>query len=189
MAAEDPVVWISHRGDARCGGCGAEIPAGAYLTLVRERGPRCVRCSGFGELVFVPSGDAALTRRAFAASKLRAVVVRFSKARKRNERQGVLVEPAALAAAETSCAADAERRDGKREVGRARATRTDDAFRARFAEAIRQQFPDCPPAEAAAIAAHACEKGSGRVGRIAAATALDPEAVFLAVQARVRHAL
>jgi hypothetical protein len=47
-------------------------------------------------LVFLPSGDAGLTRRAHRTSELSAVVVRFSRSRKRYERQGLLVENAAL---------------------------------------------------------------------------------------------
>jgi hypothetical protein len=45
--------------------------------------------------VFLPAGDAALSRRARKASTLSAVVVRFSRPRKRYERQGILVEPKA----------------------------------------------------------------------------------------------
>jgi hypothetical protein len=40
-------------------------------------------------LVFLPSGEAALTRRAKKASGLSAVVVRWSRTRKRYERQGL----------------------------------------------------------------------------------------------------
>ena len=43
------------------------------------------------DLVFLPAGNATLSRRAKQASRLSAVVVRFSRARKRYERQGVLV--------------------------------------------------------------------------------------------------
>jgi hypothetical protein len=51
-------------------------------------------------LVLLPSGgDAGLTRRARKASTLSAVVVRWSRTRQRYERQGLLVEPAALKAA------------------------------------------------------------------------------------------
>jgi hypothetical protein len=53
-----------------------------------------------GHLVFLPAGDAGLTRRAKLASELTAVVVRFSRARRRYERQGILVEASALAQAE-----------------------------------------------------------------------------------------
>ena len=50
----------------------------------------------------IPAGDALLTRRARAASNLTAVVVRWSQTRKRHERIGALVEPAALASARAS---------------------------------------------------------------------------------------
>jgi len=59
-----------------------------------------VTSSDLDHLVFLPSGDAALTRRATKASSLSAVVVRGSRSRKRYERQGVLVEEPALALAE-----------------------------------------------------------------------------------------
>ena len=54
--------------------------------------------------------------------------------------------------------------------------------------AVRERFPSAPAGAEQAIAEHACRKYSGRVGRSAAAKALDEEAVFLAVQAHVRHA-
>ncbi|PYT83667.1 MAG: hypothetical protein DMG40_02520 [Acidobacteria bacterium] len=62
------------------------------------------------ELVYVPSGDAALTRRARVHSPLSTVVVRFSRARKRYERQGILVSEVALEQAEAGCLADSELR-------------------------------------------------------------------------------
>jgi hypothetical protein len=66
-------------------------------------------------LVFLGSGDAAPTRRARKRSGLSAVVVRFSRARKRYERQGVLVEQEALEQAEAECLADEELRGRRRE--------------------------------------------------------------------------
>lgn len=45
---------------------------------------------------FLSAGDALLTRRAKARSARCAVVVRFSKTRRRYERQGLLVEQQAL---------------------------------------------------------------------------------------------
>jgi hypothetical protein len=63
-------------------------------------------CADMDHLVFLPSGDAALTRRAKTNSRLSAVVVRFSRARKRYERQGILVEEDALERAEQECLAD-----------------------------------------------------------------------------------
>jgi hypothetical protein len=65
--------------------------------LVMEKGgPLCLRCAGLDDLLFLASGDAALTRRARAKSERSAVVVRWSRTRKRYERQGLLVEPQAL---------------------------------------------------------------------------------------------
>ena len=58
--------------------------------------PHCMRCVGLDHLEFLPAGDANRTRRAHRASSLTAVVVRFSRTRRRYERQGLLVEPQAL---------------------------------------------------------------------------------------------
>jgi hypothetical protein len=67
-----------------------------------------MRCAKLDHLFYLPAGAAALTRRATRASRLTAVVVRFSRARRRYERQGVLVEEAALAAAERKCLGEEE---------------------------------------------------------------------------------
>ena len=60
-------------------------------------GPACLRCLGLDDLEYLPAGDVLLTRRAKAKSKRHAVVVRFSRSRRRYERRGLLVEPAAMA--------------------------------------------------------------------------------------------
>jgi hypothetical protein len=60
----------------------------------------CLRCAGLDDLEYLPAGDALLTRRAKAKSPRYAVVVRFSRSRHRYERQGLLVEPRALAEAQ-----------------------------------------------------------------------------------------
>ncbi|MGD9880219.1 MAG: hypothetical protein AB7F22_21230 [Reyranella sp.] len=51
---------------------------------------------GLDDLEFLAAGDALLTRRVKAKSAKCAVVVRFSRTRKRYERQGLLVDPQAL---------------------------------------------------------------------------------------------
>lgn len=56
-----------------------------------------------------------------------------------------------------------------------------------FANRVREIYPFCPAAREHRIAEHACRKYSGRVGRSAAAKALDEEAVRLAVTAHIRH--
>lgn len=73
------------------------------LLLMQDDAPVCLVCARLDHLVFLPAGDAGLTRRAHKASTLTAVVVRFSRSRKRYERLGLLVEPAAPA---TAAAAD-----------------------------------------------------------------------------------
>jgi hypothetical protein len=83
--------WTCHR----CGG------AGDFLTM-EDAGPACLRCAGLDDLEYLPAGDALVTRRAKAKSARYAVVVRFSRTRGRYERQGLLVEPRALADARRS---------------------------------------------------------------------------------------
>jgi len=138
-------------------------------------------------LAFLPAGDAALTRRATKASGLSAVVVRWSRSRKRYERQGVLVEDHALPVAEKRCLSDADARARRRERDQVRRASVDEEFQARLAEEITRLFPGCPAERATAIAKHTGLRGSGRVGRSAAGRALDENAITLAVAASVRH--
>jgi hypothetical protein len=194
-AAGDPeptrakaVLWISHRRGERCAVCGIELDLGSFIQLNREQGLRCAACAGFGDLVFAPSGDPALTRRAVALSRRSAVVVKFSRARRRHERQGVIVEADALARAEELCRADAERRQRARERQQPRRERAEQQYVERFTARIRALFPSCPAAEADEIAQRTCATRSGRVGRSGAAKALDADAVTLAVRAHIRHA-
>ena len=186
-AAEEPAraapLAIMPLGEWSCRECGGS----GDLLVMDGPGPLCLTCADLDHLVFLPRGDATLTRRATKASTLSAVVVRFSRARKRYERQGVLVEEPALEAAEASCLADAEIRERRRERSAARRPLEDERFQARFAAAILEQFPGCPPERATSIAIHAGERGSGRVGRSRSGRDFDPEAVRLAVRASVRH--
>jgi hypothetical protein len=69
--------------------------------MMEDAGPSCMKCVGLGDLVFLAAGDTGLTRRVKAKSQRTAVVVRFSRSRKRYERQGILVEEAALNAAQS----------------------------------------------------------------------------------------
>src|SRR5438128_2316212 len=85
--------WKCHR----CGGTGD-------LLIMESPGPACLRCAGLDDLELLPAGDALLTRRVKAKSARHAVVVRFSKTRRRYERQGLLVEPQALTEAQRELA-------------------------------------------------------------------------------------
>ena len=90
------LVVINATRDWSCTKCSG---TGGDLLIMEEAGPVCMKCARMDHLVFLPSGDAGLTRRVRKASTLSAVVVRWSRARKRYERQGLLVEQAALDAA------------------------------------------------------------------------------------------
>ena len=182
----DDIVVFEIVRDSVCAECGEELGRGRRLRLERDR-PLCMSCADLAHLVFLPSGDAALTRRAGRYSSLKAVVVRFSRARKRYERQGILVDEAALGRAEKECLADADVRERVRERQAERANVADERYRAEFAQRLRELYPGCPPAESIAIAEHACAKYSGRVGRSADAKRLDSDALGLAVRAHVRH--
>lgn len=168
----------------RCAAC----RRGPLSLLVVEDGvPRCLECADLGHLVFLPRGDTALTRRSREESTLSAVVVRFNRRKSRYERQGVLVEEAALARAEARCLADAEARRRRRARDTKRRAAEDVRFTEAFAAEILRLFPGCPVERARAIAAHASVRGSGRVGRTAAGRALTEGAVVSAVVAGVRH--
>ena len=179
-------VFISSR-DSTCDECGEGLGRNAWITPAGEGRALCLSCGDLDHLEFLPAGDTALTRRAKKYSKLSAVVLRWRGARKRYERQGLLVEKAALEKAEAECLEDAPARERKRVRAEERRQETDLAFVAQFAECVRALYPRCPPGREQTIAEHACLKYSGRVGRSAAAKALDETAVRLAVTAHVRH--
>lgn len=177
------LVVVVARHDFACTACGGP----GEFVFMESQGPLCLSCADLDHLVFLPAGDAALTRRAKAASALSAVVVQFSRTRKRYERKGVLVEEEALARAEGECLADEEARRRRRARDEERRWDQDEAFVAAFAAEITRLFPGCPPERAVTIAGHAGLRRSCRVGRSAAGRALDPQAVTLAVVASVRH--
>lgn len=166
-----------------CTSCGGN----GDLLKMEDGGPLCVDCADLGHLVFLPSGDAALTRRAKRISGLSAVVVRWSRTRERYERQGILAEAEAIERAEQECLSDAEARARRRERDAARRADEDVRFQTEFAASIRNLFPGCPPGRGDAMARHAATRGSGRIGRSASGRALHPDAVHLAVAASVRH--
>ncbi len=179
-------VFISHR-ESICDECGENLGTKAWITLREDKGALCLSCADLDHLVFLPAGDTALTRRAKKLSTLSAVVLEWSRARKRYERQGLLVEEEALQAAEAACLQDSEARERRRLRQAERRSVLDQEYVNRFAQRVRELFPRCPEGTEQSIAEHACLKYSGRVGRTAAAKALDEEAVRLAVIAHIRH--
>ena len=180
-------VFISHR-ESICSECGENLGHNAWITLYRDKGALCLSCADLDHLVFLPSGDAALTRRARKNSTLSAVVLQWSRNRKRYERQGLLVEEQALEQAEKECLADSEIRERRRIRETMRRMDMDREYVRKFADRIRELYPGCPKGRERVIAEHACLKYSGRVGRSAAAKEFSAEAVRLAVVAHIRHA-
>jgi hypothetical protein len=167
-----------------CAGCGRDDDP--YLKL-EDGQAYCTECADLDHLVFLASGNTALTRRARKASTLSAIVIRWNTRHKRYERQGTLVEQNALELAEEQCLADADVRARRRERAEVRRAAEDVEFQALLAAEIRTLFPSCPADRSEAIARHAGTRGSGRVGRSAAGRALDPDAVTAAVVASIRH--
>lgn len=182
---DDLKVFIVTR-DTQCGDCGEELMRSSWITL-RDDNAFCLPCADLDHLVFLPSGDAALTRRSRKHSTLCAVVLKFSRARKRYERQGLLVQEAALEQAEEECLADEDARSRKRERAAERRAELDQEYVEQFADRVRELYPACPPGRERIIAEHACLKYSGRVGRSAEAKQFDENAIELAVAAHLRH--
>lgn len=182
----EDIVVFSIVNPSVCSGCNAELSRGSFLRMEKQK-PLCLECADLDHLVFLSRGDVALTRRSRKYSNLSAVVVKFSRSRRRYERQGLLVASEALARAEKECAGDEADRKISRERSAVVRERADEEYIAQFAKEIRIQYPGCPAAEAESIAEHACRKYSGRVGRSSAAKAFDAEALELAVRAHVRH--
>ena len=159
LGAPQEVVVFSILRDLRCSQCQADLPHASFL-LIENPEPLCLTCAELDHLVYVPPGDPALSRRARKHSTLSAVVVHFSRRRKRYERQGILVEEAGLEKAQEECLSDAEaracRRSGTRCAGAAKIGRWWRGSRTRFASysphvrpARRTRLPSARPFEAA----------------------------------------
>jgi hypothetical protein len=184
--APDLVVFEKVSEEGKCSECGADLAHGDFLFMEKGQ-PLCLVCADLDHLLFLPAGDMTLSRRARKHSPLSAVVVRFSRTRKRYERQGLLVAAEALDKAEEECAADAPERAAARARAAIQRVEEDREFVAAMVKAILGQYPACPTDEARRIAAHTARRGSGRVGRSAAGRELDPRAIKLAVIAHIRH--
>ena len=182
----DLKVLITSR-DAACGECGEDLGRRAWITLVEDKGAPCLSCADPDHLLFLPAGNTALTRRSCKYSSLVAVVLKWSRARKRYERQGLLVQAEALDRAEQECLEDGDLWALRREREAIRRIELDQQYVERFAQRVRDLYPACPPGIETVIAEHACLKYSDRVGRSAAAKEFDEQAIRLAVTAHVRH--
>ncbi len=183
--SKDLVVFSIVR-DSQCSECKRELWKGDLLSM--EKGaPLCMECADLDHLVWLPSGDAALTRRAKKHSTLWAAIVKFSRARRRYERQGLLVEEEALEKAQEECLADEPLREARRERDAERRAQQDVELAHSMQARLIEMFPGCPKKEAKSIARHTSVRGSGRVGRSEAGRNLSEEALRLAATAYIRH--
>lgn len=182
----DLVVFKTVADDAVCAECKAEIPRGDFIFREQDQS-LCLRCADLDHLEFLPSGDAALSRRSKKHSPLSAVVVQFNRRARRYERRGILVTAEAIAQAERECLSDADRRAAQRERGAERRKAEDATLVRDLAGVVLRLYPGCPADEAERIAAHTARRGSGRVGRSAAGRNLREDSVRLAVIAHIRH--
>jgi len=88
-------------------------------------------------------------------------VLKWSRARKRYERQGLLVEEAALQRAEQECLDDADVRARRNERAADRRMELDQEYVSSFAKQVRELFPRCLAEREQVIAEHAFQKYSG----------------------------
>jgi hypothetical protein len=182
----DLVVYLTVDKAATCSECQTHLPCGEFI-FMEQKCCLCLVCADLDHLEFLPSGDAAMSRRSKKHSPLFAVVVQFNRRAKRYERRGLLVTPAAIERAELECLSDTDKRAVQRQRGAIRRAADDVQLVDAMIEQIRAQFPSCPQSEIAQIAAHTARRGSGCVGRSAAGRQLDQGALRLAVIAHIRH--
>jgi hypothetical protein len=135
----DLKVFITNQ-DSTCDECGEHLGNGAWITLVEDKGAFCLSCADLDHLIFLPSGDAALTRRTGKYSTLSAVVLKRSRVRKHYERQGLLVEESALQRAEQECFDDADVRARRSEREAERRAELDREYILHFADQVRELF-------------------------------------------------
>jgi len=173
--------------ESKCDECYKKLTHHSLILLEKNSRALCLQCAGLDHLAFLPSGNVAMTRRSKKYSSLSAVVLKWSRTRRRYERQGLLVENSAIIKAEKECEADADKRKKRQEKAAIRNEKLDREYIADFSTRIRELFPSCPPGREKSIAEHACRKYSGRVGRSSNAKQLNKKEVTLAVIAHIRH--
>lgn len=181
-------VFISRRDKLKCNKCNQNIKKGDFAVSEFEKGEAlCFKCSPFKHLVFLPSGDAALTRRSKKYASLSAILQQWNNRRRRYERRGIFVDQTSIDLAKKECSADKEQRKIKNLKAAAKREQQDIEYIKMFSLKIRELYPSMPKGREEAIARHACEKYSGRVGRTAAAKDFDNDMIERAVIAHIRH--
>lgn len=188
MATISQNIFLTKKEKLSCISCGKRIPVGkSFVAESENHKGTCFGCSSFVGYVLLPPGDAAMTRRSKKFSTLCGVVLAWNQRRKRYERQGQLVEEAAIEKARIACEKDKEDRVIKNKKAALAREVKDKEYIVEFGREIRFRYPNCPLGREYEIAKHACEKYSGRVGRTANAKLFDAKMIDLAVEAHIRH--
>ncbi len=188
MASNNHNIYLTKKEKLYCQKCKRDVPKGHHYVAPDENAKGyCLKCSPFIRYTFLPSGDAAMTRRSKKHSTLCGVVLTWNHRRRRYERKGQFVEAKAITLAKEECAGDKEERKNKNIKAAAIREIKDQEYIKNFALAIRAKYPKCPVKREYEIAKHACEKHSGRVGRTAQAKGFDSEMINRAVEAHIRH--
>jgi hypothetical protein len=170
----------------RCESCGGTVKAGAFIGEINGKAV-CMECAEMKKLVFLKSGDHALTIRSKKLSASADIVLKWNSARKRYYRTGMMVEKSALEKAKKMCMSDIGERLLARKKAALRAEKSDLIYVKSFAEKILILYPGSGKKNAQKIAEHACRKYSGRVGRSGRAKKLEEKPIRLSVRAYVRH--
>ncbi|UTW66384.1 DUF2293 domain-containing protein [bacterium SCSIO 12643] len=182
-------VYVTKKETLSCQRCKRSVRFGEkFVAESEEHRGTCFKCSPYVNAAFLEPGDAAMTRRSKKHSSYCGVLYVWNKRRRRFERKGQYVEAVAIELAKKECLADQEKRAKNNAKAAVKRAAEDKIYVAEFSKAIRNRYPNCPKGREEAIAQHACEKYSGRVGRTADAKQFDAKMIDLAVEAHIRHA-
>ena len=188
MATQSQNIFLTRKETLVCNQCYKPIAKGQHFVAETEKNKgTCLKCSTFRSYSFLPSGDAAMTRRTKKHSSRCGVVQQWNHRRKRYERKGQFIELKAIALAKQECDADKEKRLISNKKAAVKREIDDKIYIEAFSIAIKNRYPSCPTNREIEIAQHACLKHSGRVGRTANAKQFDPKMIDLAVEAHIRH--
>lgn len=188
MAIVSQNIFLSRKEKQVCQLCKTSILKGQkFVGETEKSNGTCFNCSPFKYYSFLPSGDAAMTRRSKKYSAKCGVLQIWNQRRRRYERKGQYIEPKAITLAKQECLADQAKRNEKNAKAAIVREIKDKAYIKKFSIAIRKRYPNCPPQREIKIAEHACKKYSGRVGRTASAKEFDAKMIDLAVEAHIRH--
>jgi hypothetical protein len=187
---EDEIEVIERTGDVEsyCAGCGLGIllSSGSRFKKEGENG-FCLKCAGLNHLVFLPSGNPTLTRRASKYSSVKAIVKQINLTYKGYERIGILVEEVALQKAREECIFEEKNPD----IASSQKSRKQDKFESHYIETfsiqIQSHYPSCSKEDVLKIAAFAYRNYLGKTRPSFSFKKLNSENIDLAVRIHVLH--